>query len=321
MIVVSAGSLISSIYFVSPLKTGVEFKPNSIHGRFSWIFIGMVMLQVLVGICSGVFHDVDMKRGSKYDIIHGCLSKVLLFPVAGLVFTGLFGSSAKFSDLQIQSIGLIWGAILIVFTIAAFVLEIKHGRASRYSKGSIFAAVKDVGAKKLFSLNATDRMRLIDAKITQESQASFFIPRDSETKFDKPVERMSNFEKGTLLASQSSVGSFIYHPSWEPLKMPSTPKIAFTKDLHESSSNSSLNVGTVRKPHDLSELICGEAYNIKGEVRGRNQQDLLSRFGQQIVTGRVRSRTTSQNLHQGKGAKRERNWSVNASNMLKDSQS
>jgi cytochrome b561 len=183
-------------YLVYPLAD-YSFSAVNKHVWLGFLVLALIVLQIGLGLSCRFDHDPDLKEEETIrDTLHGSFGYILLVCGWVAVLDGLWKVSVSQFVSRDTPITIMLAWIVALFILFA-ICEYYIGRTSRYSKGNIFAACSQFGAKKLFSISGKHRMGIIDANIVAPSNTVmggiFTTPRTKE----------------------GMLSPFMYRPAWD----------------------------------------------------------------------------------------------------------
>ncbi|KAH6601881.1 hypothetical protein BASA61_001681 [Batrachochytrium salamandrivorans] len=132
---------------------------SSMHRIFGYAILLVIVCQVALGACVRHYYNPDLSRSPFRDRLHGKLgTAVILASVAnsalGMMTAVQIGASRKASEPY--AIATVWSTFLAGIFMW---LECTYGQSQRYVDGNVFVAAGTVGAKRLFSMPASERRR------------------------------------------------------------------------------------------------------------------------------------------------------------------
>ena len=274
--------VVSAVSVYYPASTTRILNYGSFHSLAGLGLLLVLTAQATVGISCYFYDDPELKRESYRDRYHAAIAKIVAILSPIVLLSGLLnGVFVGYSEMVPVLLFAVWLAII---TFIVSLLQVKRGRVSRYSKGSIFAAANKVGgAKNLFALRANDRMNLIDSK-----KDSFSSPID---KTYQPISKMQFLSVDTKdshtkdVSSDKSGGSSGnsrgYNPNWDSaprLQMQSS--VMFFDQLFD---------GIEATPNkDLQKLVAIEPFLIQEQQPSSERINVLGRMGEDSELAHVR---------------------------------
>jgi uncharacterized membrane protein YidH (DUF202 family) len=184
-------------YLVSPFQSEHGIDINDTHTLLGFLVLIIIAVQIGLGISCQLDHDPDLKEEeTNRDIVHACLGIGLILIGSVTVVEGMLRRVRNDGVRRNSPISyyIAW-MIAVIFFFALF--EYYRGRTSRYSKGNIFAACSQFGAKRIFSISGKQRMGLIDSNVV-----------DPNATMIGGVNSALRYKEGTL-------SPFLYRPTWD----------------------------------------------------------------------------------------------------------
>jgi hypothetical protein len=190
-------------YLVSPFQNQHGIDINDTHTLLGFLVLIIIAVQIGLGISCQLDHDPDLKEDeTNRDILHGFLGIGLILLGSGTVVDGMWRRMTNEGLKRSAPISyyIAW-MIAVVFFFGLF--EYYRGRTSRYSKGNIFAACSQFGAKRIFSISGKQRMGLIDSNVVD------------------PNATVIGGMNYSLRQKEGALSPFLYRPTWDSgLKKP-----------------------------------------------------------------------------------------------------